>query len=93
MISEFQDAFGHILWDCLQGKGSLEIVERDDGFFEGGSLGVKAYFASYKDWPPHQKKAIRYVKGRVLDIGCGAGKHFLYLQEKGFDVLELILPP
>ena len=26
------------------------------------------------------------VKGRVLDIGCGAGRRGLYLQGKGFDV-------
>ena len=93
MITESQDAFGHILWDCLQGKDSLQIVERDDGFIGGGSLGPKSYFTSHKDWPLHQGKAIRHVKGRVLDIGCGAGKHSLYLQEKGFDVLGIDTSP
>lgn len=88
MITESQDAFGHILWDYLQNKTSSEIVERDDSFIDIG-IGAKAYFTSYKDWPLHQKKAMRHVKGRVLDIGCGAGKHSLYLQEKGFDVLGI----
>jgi len=27
--------------------------------------------------------------GKILDIGCGAGSHSIYLQEKGFDVTAL----
>jgi SAM-dependent methyltransferase len=54
------------------------------------SIGApKVYFSEYKDWPPHEKEAIKYAKGRVLDIGCGAGRHALYLQKKGFDVLGI----
>lgn len=33
------------------------------------------------------------VKGRILDIGCGAGRHSLYLQHKGFDVLGIDSSP
>ncbi len=92
MMTESQDAFGHVFWDCLQGKGSFVILERDDGLFDG-DIGAKEYFTPCEDWSPHQKIAIRHVKGRVLDIGCGAGKHSLYLQEKGFDVLGIDTSP
>jgi SAM-dependent methyltransferase len=63
-------------------------VERDDGYF-GVSSGAKLYFSEYKDWPQREKEAMKHVKGRVLDIGCGAGRHALYLQKKGFDVLGI----
>jgi len=63
-------------------------VERDDGYFSGSS-GAKVYFSEYKEWPPHEKEAMKHVRGRVLDIGCGAGRHALYLQKKGFDVLGI----
>jgi 2-polyprenyl-3-methyl-5-hydroxy-6-metoxy-1,4-benzoquinol methylase len=36
---------------------------------------------------------MQFVKGRVLDVGCGAGRHSLYLQEKGFDVLGTDISP
>jgi cyclopropane fatty-acyl-phospholipid synthase-like methyltransferase len=36
---------------------------------------------------------MKYVVGRVLDIGCGAGRHSLYLQQQGFDVLGVDMSP
>ncbi|MCK4418111.1 MAG: class I SAM-dependent methyltransferase [Candidatus Latescibacteria bacterium] len=92
MLKDYQDAFGHEIYDYFTNKGGYEIVERDDGFFDI-SGGPKPYLADYNDWPSHQKKAMRYVRGKVLDIGCGAGRHSLYLQKKGFDVLGLDISP
>jgi len=91
-MKDYQDAHGHAMYDYLKGKRFSEIVERDDGYFEV-SNGPGVYFSSYKTWPVHQKKALRYVKARVLDIGCGAGRHSLYLQKKGFEVLGTDLSP
>jgi hypothetical protein len=91
-MKESQDAYGHQVYDYLKRKDAWEIVERDDGFF-GVSAGAKYYFADYEKWHDREKKAIRFVKGRVLDIGCGAGRTSLYLQNKGFDVLGVDISP
>ena len=91
-MKDYQDAFGHGMYDYFEGEGGLEIVERDDGYFDV-SGGPKAWFSEYKDWSGHQRKAMRFVKGRALDIGCGAGRHSLYLQGKGFDVMGMDISP
>lgn len=85
-IKKFVDAYGKELWEYFFTKKGHEIVERDDGFINVSQIAPKNYFLNYKKWSLIQKKAIKYAKGRVLDIGCGAGKHSLYLQKKGLKV-------
>jgi SAM-dependent methyltransferase len=81
-----QDAYGELmLAEYFSGTPSCEIIERDDGFIDTGSE-PGLYFLDYDQWSPLEKQAIELARGRVLDIGCGAGRHSLYLQQKGFDV-------
>jgi len=84
-MENMKDAFGQEIWAHFKGKDSFEIIERDDGYFDS-SAGVKIYFSKYGCWPSIERKALRFVRGRVLDVGCGAGRHALYLQGKGLDV-------
>jgi 2-polyprenyl-3-methyl-5-hydroxy-6-metoxy-1,4-benzoquinol methylase len=79
------DIYGLLIKDTFINKGGFEIIERDDGFIESRDA-WKAYFLDYKDWSDVEKKAIKFAKGKILDIGCGAGRHSLYLQRKGFMV-------
>jgi SAM-dependent methyltransferase len=92
-VKDREDAFGHMLLDFHEGKrhGS-EIVERDDGYFDAAG-GPSAYFAEYEDWGPHEQEAMEYATGRVLDIGCGAARHSLYLQNRGLRVLGIDVSP
>lgn len=85
-MTDFDDAFGHAFHDNWEGAGGeFAVIEREDGYVDVDR--VANYFSEYEDWPPHQQKAMEYVLGRVLDIGCGAGRHALHLQRQGYQVL------
>jgi cyclopropane fatty-acyl-phospholipid synthase-like methyltransferase len=86
-----EDAFGHALLDACNGLEVNEIIERDDGFVT--STSNKVYFSNYEAWSPVEQKAMLFVKGRVLDIGCGAGRHSLHLQKRGFNVTGIDVSP
>jgi SAM-dependent methyltransferase len=88
-----EDAAGQIMWAFYQGREVFEIWERDDGYISASPTEPKKYFSEYEDWSTHEKRAMEFVKGKVLDIGCGACRHSLYLQKKGFNVLGIDSSP
>ena len=88
-----QDAYGQILLAQYESGDKLcEIIERDDNYIDSGSE-LGHYFSDYKDWPRAEKKIISFARGRVLDIGCGAGRHAIYLQDRGLDVTGIDVFP
>lgn len=88
MSSDGPDVFGRALLDWSQGGTDPEIIERDDGFWEFGA-GYELYQAPFRHWLAAERASVRYVRGRVIDVGCGAGRVPLYLQQRGFDVVGL----
>jgi SAM-dependent methyltransferase len=86
------DVFGRALLDWARGGTAPEIIERDDGFTDLGA-GHELYVAQFKDWHFSERQAMRYARGRIIDIGCGAGRVTLYLQSRGFDVVGLDASP
>ncbi|MFC7141068.1 class I SAM-dependent methyltransferase [Halosimplex aquaticum] len=86
------DAIGAMLRDYRDGGDGYEIVERDDGWI-GISAGGEYYFSGPEEWPEIERRAIDHVEGRVLDVGCGAGRHALALQGRGHDVTAIDVSP
>jgi SAM-dependent methyltransferase len=93
LLKSDQDAYGHQLYDFYKGHKVIEIVERDDGLIDPSETYPKYYLAEYRNWSSREKSATRYVKGRVLDIGCGGGRWSLYLVKKGHNVLAIDTSP
>jgi SAM-dependent methyltransferase len=87
-LNKKQDAYGRLVYDYFNGWPATEIVERDDGFI-APSGGPVTYFAPYDKWPRFQRRAMAFVRGRVLDIGCGPGRVALHLQQRGHSVLAV----
>lgn len=80
------DAFGRALLDWTEGGTEPEVNEREDGYLEAGA-GPELYLAGSGDWPSAERRALRHVRGRALDLGCGAGRVALELQRRGVDVV------
>lgn len=83
------DAYGQEMLAFYNGIDVHEVMERDDGFREVSTKRPAYYFSSYDDWSRIEKEAIKHVKGRVLDIGAGAGRISLYLQSLGHEVTAI----
>lgn len=86
------DAFGQMMIANLKGANEPEVFERDDGYINLGT-GHRLYFAPFESWSALERQASQFVQGRVLDIGCGAGRHALHFQAQGHEVVATDISP
>lgn len=78
------DAFGEMLKAANAGRPVFAAMERDDDLLTPHDPAM--YFTGPSEWGALEVDACARVTGRVLDVGCGAGRHALYLQDQGFAV-------
>jgi SAM-dependent methyltransferase len=90
-MDEVIDVFGLACMAHLNGEPSDHVTERDDGYVN--EVDATYYFRRFEEWPEYERQAIQESKGRVLDVGLGAGRHALWLQERGHEVLGIDVSP
>lgn len=83
-----KDIIGTALLDYYHGNYSEDIIT-ETNISEEDELSLPYLFRTFKEMPKIEKQALNHAKGRILDVGCGAGSHSLYLQKKNFDVMAI----
>ncbi len=82
------DILGKALVDYHHGNYS-EDIKTYSSLDEDDIIPLPYLFRNFDEMPKLEQKALELAHGKVLDIGCGAGNHTLYLQNKGFKVIAL----
>lgn len=91
-MDKSKDAYGRMIWNSFNNFRSFLVVERDDGYINVDES-AKSYFKDFRNWENDERESIGYARGRVLDIGCGAGRIMLYLQKNGYNVTGIDTSP
>jgi SAM-dependent methyltransferase len=91
MSENVLDPFGKAFMACYRGEKVSLIIRRDDGLVNEDDM--EGYFKGHEEWFEVDRKALQWAQGRVLDVGCGPGRHLLWLQEKGFTVTGIDVSP
>ena len=80
-----------ILDNQTKGKaGKLSILS---SMFEEDEMPVKHLFRNLEEMPILEQKALSLAKGKVLDVGAGAGCHALALQAQSIAVKAIDISP
>lgn len=76
-----KDLFGQAIYD-YHFNNSPENLYTETTISEEDEMEVSYLFREFNEMPIIEQKAITLSKGKILDIGCGAGSHSLELQNK-----------
>lgn len=91
MTGQAMGPFGLALWDCFRDMEKKELYfVREDGYVD--AVPVDRFFATCVV-SPIERRALDLCRGRVLDIGAGAGRLSLALQVRGLEVEAIDIVP
>ncbi len=91
---KYKDIFGKAIIDYynhLQSKSenSLAYILTWTNISDVDELPLSYLFRTYEDMPILEQIALKRCHGKILDVGCGAGSHSLYLQRNGHHVKSI----
>jgi SAM-dependent methyltransferase len=80
---------GRALLDFHRGDSSAELVVSSD-LWEDETVSAAVFYRPLEEpLPELERRALELARGRVLDLGAGAGRHALELQSRGLEVVAV----
>ncbi|MHC5354293.1 class I SAM-dependent methyltransferase [Myroides sp. LJL115] len=83
-----KDLLGQAILDYQTNNNPQDIFTSTD-ISEEEVMEIAYLFRTYKQMPKIEQLALDMAKGKILDVGCGAGAHSLYLQKKGLEIYPI----
>ena len=91
-MKRIQDPMGQAILDYWK-TGRAEKIRVFSPMFEEDEMPVEILFRKYEDMPAIERHAMDISRGKILDVGAGAGCHALVLQQRGMDVTAIDISP
>lgn len=76
-----KDLFGKAILN-YQTNNSPENLVTETSISDKDEMSIEYLFRSYAQMPKIEQKALEMCFGKILDVGCGAGSHSLYLENE-----------
>lgn len=84
------DPVGTAILEYATTKKPKDIIVMSD-ICEDDIIPVEVLFRKYNEMPELEQMALDKSKGKVLDVGAGAGVHSMELQDRGLEVFPIEL--
>ena len=91
-MNKLSDPMGAAILDYAT-HGHADRLRVFSPMFDEDEIPVATLFRTPKTMPHIEQEALRLARGRVLDVGAGAGCHTLALQQRGVDVTAIDVSP
>lgn len=91
-LSKDKDPMGAAILD-YQTTGKSDTLRILSSMFDEDEMPVSHLFRSLRDMPLLERNALELSKGKILDVGAGAGCHALTLQKQNKDVTAIDTSP
>lgn len=86
------DIYGQALQDFYNQQPE-EKLWLHNNYGEPEEMPIEVFFRGEDEMPEAELLALQMSRGKILDIGAGAGSHALVLQERNFEVTALEVSP